>query len=281
MFQTKSLRKIQILNHFNFSLSLSLYSLFSSLSLHCLRWTPRPTATGRALAVPPATPSRSLLKLLITTRRNPRRARRGSTPSRHDEAVPSLPSAHHPLLSILPSICFTSELSTSPSTPLPAPRAEPSPPRRPELPPPPFAPPAPWLPRSSPFRPSSRSTDPLDSSTSPPRTSYTRPPPPFPSGTPPPPVQFAAGRPFSRRGHHGPRPRVPSPSKGSSCSPLSFPLRIPRRRRPCVQEMAPPLLLCFAARGLPGEEAKSPGGQMQKRHKLKTANFDTLDAPSA
>ena len=203
------------------------------------------------------------------------RARRGSTPSRHDEAVPSRPTAHHPLPSLVPSICFTSELSTSPSAPLPAPSAGPSLSRRPEPPPTPLAPPLLRPPRSSSLRPSSRPTDPPDSSPTLRWCSPTCSPPPRPAGNAAAADQSVAGRPSPRRGHHRPPSRAPSPSKGSSCAPLAFPQWGPHRRSLSSPGKAASYLLCsFPVQGPALRRNRSPGGQAQKRHELKTANFE-------
>ena len=248
MFQTKSLRKIQILNHFNFSLFPS--TLFSSLSLPCLRWTPRPTATGRALAVPPAAPSRSLLKLLIATRRNPRCARRGRPSARHGDE-PAEPCRAPIPRSLAPSAVLSSLPFAPQTSPLPPPllpsllqapnRAPRSVQSRHRL---PLAPPPHRLPRSSLLRPSSRPSNPAASTPTLRWCSLTHSPTPKPAGTPPPQAQSTAGRPSPRSRRLGPPPREPRTPRGAAQSPLPFPQLFPHRRSLSSPENGRPTLLC-------------------------------------
>ena len=283
MFQTESLRKIQILNQLNFSLSFSLPSLLSlSPPLSRARLS---RAVGR---VPSARPGRlpatwfaqtgHLNPLGLATRRHPVRARRGPPPRRHGDAVRARPTAPRPFSRLDSPRVFPRSSGTFPTRPSPllSPSATP---REPLLPGTAAAaaisaaaPSSPW---SSPLHPFPRQTDPVASSLDLCWCSPTCSPPPRPAGNAAAADQSAAGRPSPRRGHHRPPSRAPSPSKGSSCAPLAFPQWGPHRRSLSSPGKAAPYLLCsFPVQGPALRRNRSPGGQAQKRHELKTANFE-------
>ena len=208
-------------------------------------------ATGRALAVPPAAPSRYLLKLLIATRRHllartPRTA--VGVPRRRTSRVVRCtfsPTRSRPRLALSPPLAAQTGLLPPPLLPslLHAPsRALRGVQSRRRL---PFALPIPRLPRSSLLRPSSCPTDPTASSLTLRWCSPTRSPTPKPAGTPPPQAQSAAGRPSPRRRPLRPSQPQPKPPRGRARPPLAFPPPGPCCRRPQAPESGRPKLPCF------------------------------------
>ena len=162
-------------------------------------------ATGRALAVPPAAPSRSLLKLLIAMRRHllartPRTAV-GVPRRRTSRAVPCTfsPTRSHPRLALSPPLAAQTGLLPPPLLPslLHAPsralRGVQSRRR------PPLAPPPPRPPLSPLLRLSSCPTTPAATFLALHRCSPTHSPLPKTTGPPPPPLTAAAGRCSPRR----------------------------------------------------------------------------------
>ena len=249
MFQKEVLRKFRILNQLNLSLLYLFLSLppLSALDAEADGHGPRPhRATSRS--------SRSLLKLLIATRRHllartPRTAV-GVPRRRTSRAVPCTfsPTRSRPRLALSPPLAAQTGLLPPPLLPslLHAPsRALRGIQSRRRL---PFAPPIPRLPWSSLLRLSSRPSNPAASTPTLRWCSPTRSPTPQPAGTPPPPAQFAAGRPSPRRRPLRPSQLQPKPPRGRAHPPLAFPPPGPRRRRPQAPESGRPKLPCFKPR---------------------------------